>query len=107
MPYTANWTGGTGYPGTADTANFGDTGVTNTTITASGTTPITFSAAPLPPGLTMYSEYSDSKAELLAGTTALVSYDKGVPAITVFGWLVTILAENYRMLTFLELLPFP
>lgn len=31
----------------------------------------------------------------------------GVPAITVFAWLVTILAENYRMLTFLELLPFP
>lgn len=31
----------------------------------------------------------------------------GIPAITVFGWLVTILAENYRMLTFLELLPFP
>jgi Flp pilus assembly pilin Flp len=31
----------------------------------------------------------------------------GLPAITVFSWLVTILAENYRMLTFLELLPFP
>jgi len=31
----------------------------------------------------------------------------GVPAITVFGWLVSILVENYRMVTFLELLPFP
>ena len=31
----------------------------------------------------------------------------GLPAITVFGWLLTILAENYRMVTFLELLPFP
>ncbi len=31
----------------------------------------------------------------------------GLPAITVFGWLLAILAENYRMVTFLELLPFP
>ncbi len=31
----------------------------------------------------------------------------GLPAITVFAWLLTILAENYRMVTFLELLPFP
>jgi Flp pilus assembly pilin Flp len=31
----------------------------------------------------------------------------GLPAITVFGLLVEVLAENYRMLTFLELLPFP
>jgi Flp pilus assembly pilin Flp len=38
---------------------------------------------------------------------ALVIAAVGIPAITVFGWLVTILAENYRMLTFLELLPFP
>jgi len=31
----------------------------------------------------------------------------GLPAITVFGWLLAILVENYRMVTFLELLPFP
>jgi Flp pilus assembly pilin Flp len=31
----------------------------------------------------------------------------GLPAIIVFGWLLTILSENYRMVTFLELLPFP
>ena len=31
----------------------------------------------------------------------------GVPAVTVFGWLVTVITENFRMLTFLELLPFP
>jgi len=31
----------------------------------------------------------------------------GIPAITVFGWLLAILSENYRMVTFLELLPFP
>ena len=31
----------------------------------------------------------------------------GLPAITVFGWLLSILAENYRLVTFLELLPFP
>ena len=31
----------------------------------------------------------------------------GLPAITLFGWLLTILSENYRMVTFLELLPFP
>ena len=31
----------------------------------------------------------------------------GVPAIVVFGWLLTILSETYRMVTFLELLPFP
>jgi len=31
----------------------------------------------------------------------------GVPAIAVFGWLLTILSETYRMVTFLELLPFP
>jgi len=31
----------------------------------------------------------------------------GLPAITVFGWLLAILAETYRMVTFLELLPFP
>ena len=38
---------------------------------------------------------------------ALLIAAVGVPAVTVFGWLVTVLAENYRMLTFLELLPFP
>lgn len=31
----------------------------------------------------------------------------GLPAITMFWWLLVILAENYRMVTFLELLPFP
>jgi len=31
----------------------------------------------------------------------------GLPAITIFGLLLAILAENYRMVTFLELLPFP
>lgn len=31
----------------------------------------------------------------------------GLPAITVFGWLLSTLAEHYRMVTFLELLPFP
>ncbi len=31
----------------------------------------------------------------------------GLPAVIVFGWLVDILAEHYRMVTFLELLPFP
>lgn len=31
----------------------------------------------------------------------------GLPAITMFGMLLAVLAENYRMVTFLELLPFP
>ncbi len=31
----------------------------------------------------------------------------GLPAITMFRMLLAILAENYRMVTFLELLPFP
>ena len=31
----------------------------------------------------------------------------GLPAIGVFGLMVAILAENYKMVTFLELLPFP
>ncbi|MHC4481714.1 MAG: Flp family type IVb pilin [Planctomycetota bacterium] len=31
----------------------------------------------------------------------------GLPAITVFGWLLKILATNYQIVTFLELLPFP
>ena len=31
----------------------------------------------------MYSEYCDTQAELLPGTTGLVMYDKGVPAVTV------------------------
>lgn len=31
----------------------------------------------------------------------------GLPAITLFGWMVSALAEYYRMVTFLELLPFP
>ena len=38
---------------------------------------------------------------------ALVIATVGLPAITVFGWLLAILAENYRMVAFLELLPFP
>ena len=38
---------------------------------------------------------------------ALLIAAVGLPAITVFGWLLTILSENYRMVTFLELLPFP
>ncbi len=31
----------------------------------------------------------------------------GLPAVAAFGLMVSILAENYRMVTFLELLPFP
>ena len=31
----------------------------------------------------------------------------GLPAVAVFGLLVSILAEHYKMVTFLELLPFP
>jgi len=31
----------------------------------------------------------------------------GLPAVGVFGLLVEILAETYKMVTFLELLPFP
>ena len=38
---------------------------------------------------------------------ALIIAAVGLPAITVFGWLLAILAENYRMVAFLELLPFP
>jgi Flp pilus assembly pilin Flp len=38
---------------------------------------------------------------------ALLLVAIGLPAIGVFGLLVSILAENYRMVTFLELLPFP
>jgi Flp pilus assembly pilin Flp len=38
---------------------------------------------------------------------ALIIAAVGVPAIAVFGMLVAVLAENYRMVTFLELLPFP
>lgn len=38
---------------------------------------------------------------------ALLLLVVGIPAITVFGWLVSVLAENYRLVTFLELLPFP
>jgi Flp pilus assembly pilin Flp len=38
---------------------------------------------------------------------ALLLVAIGLPAIAAFGLLVSILAENYRMVTFLELLPFP
>ena len=38
---------------------------------------------------------------------ALLMAVVGVPAIIVFGWLLVILSENYRMVTFLELLPMP
>lgn len=38
---------------------------------------------------------------------ALVLAAVGVPMIYVFGLLLGVLAENYRMVTFLELLPFP
>jgi Flp pilus assembly pilin Flp len=31
----------------------------------------------------------------------------GLPAVAAFGLMLAILAENYRMVTFLELLPFP
>jgi Flp pilus assembly pilin Flp len=31
----------------------------------------------------------------------------GLPAVGAFGLMVAILAENYKMVTFLELLPFP
>jgi len=31
----------------------------------------------------------------------------GLPAVGVFGLLLAILAKNYEMVTFLELLPFP
>jgi len=38
---------------------------------------------------------------------ALLIAAVGLPAVTVFGWLLSILSENYRMVTFMELLPFP
>ena len=31
----------------------------------------------------------------------------GLPSVAAFGLILAILAENYRMVTFLELLPFP
>ncbi len=31
----------------------------------------------------------------------------GLPSVAAFGLMLSILAENYRMVTFLELLPFP
>jgi Flp pilus assembly pilin Flp len=31
----------------------------------------------------------------------------GLPAVGAFGLILAILAENYKMVTFLELLPFP
>jgi Flp pilus assembly pilin Flp len=31
----------------------------------------------------------------------------GLPSVAAFGLMLAILAENYRMVTFLELLPFP
>jgi Flp pilus assembly pilin Flp len=31
----------------------------------------------------------------------------GLPAVAAFGLMLAILAENYKMVTFLELLPFP
>ncbi len=46
----------------------------------------TEASAPLPPGLTMYSEYCDTGAVALEGTTQLVSFDQGLPAITVHSY---------------------
>jgi len=40
-------------------------------------------SAPLPPGLALVSDYVDTQAELLPGTTALVRFDNGLPAVTV------------------------
>ena len=31
----------------------------------------------------------------------------GLPGIVIFGWLLSVVVEQYRMVTFLELLPFP
>ena len=38
---------------------------------------------------------------------ALLIATIGLPAVIVFGWLLGVLSENYRMVVFLELLPLP
>ena len=50
--------------------------------------------------------WADDRGQTTIEYALLIAFI-GLPAITAFGWLLAILAENYRMVTFLELLPFP